>query len=231
MTTSSIECTANASDSARAGIVLTNITHKIMMKALRFKFCGSQTTGTPNKSQTYSSAISMLHYWNVELDNNIIIERSNGIGLSFIYYRGGRVNIRSATFKENKLFQELLKTGSVLGGGGVSIALHLPTVFQFEKCTFVNNTSHFMQYNFGYLNDFGEMKVGYGRGGGVHLSIRNGVNATAIFLGCKFIGNQAFIGGGLSVKLYGGFDQTEVRNIAVGGGKCCHAQKCQNSAD
>lgn len=225
-----INCTANASDSASAGIVLTNITHKVMMKALRFTFCGSQTTDTLNKSQTYSSAISLLHCWNVELDD-IIIEKSKGIGLSFVRHQGGRVNIRSAIFKENKLSKDLLKAGSVLGGGGVSIILHLPTVLEFENCTFVNNTSHFMNYDIGYMNDFGEMKVGYGRGGGVHLLIRNGTNIAITLSECQFIANQAFVGGGLSVKIRGEFNQTDIRNVTVNvrdsvfnGNGCGHTQ-------
>ena len=213
-TMTTIMCTANANDTTSAGIVLWNITHKIMMKSLHFVFCGSQTTNTFNTSKTYSSAISMLYCWNVEL-NKIIIKSSKGVGLSFLYHQGGKVNIISATFKDNKLPKELLKSGSVQGGGGVSITLHLPTVFRFEKCLFVNNTSHTMKYSIGYIDDFGEMKVGFGRGGGVHLSIISGANITVTFLECRFIGNQAFVGGGLSVKVHGEFDQIDIRNVTV----------------
>ena len=209
-----IMCTGNANDTASAGIVLWNITHKVMMKSLHFVFCGSQTTNTFNISKTYSSAISVLYCWNVEL-NKVIIESSKGVGLSFLYHQGGKVNIISATFKDNKLPKELLTSGSVLGGGGISIALHLPTVFRFEKCLFVNNTSHAMKYNISYIDDFGEMRVGFGRGGGVHLSIISGANITVNFLECRFIDNQAFVGGGLSVKVHGGFDQIDIRNVTV----------------
>lgn len=209
-----ILCAADAADTASAGIILQNITHSIVMKALHFTFCGSQTIDTLNNSKIYSSAISILYCWNVEL-SKIVIESSNGIGLSFLYHQGGKVNITSATFRENKLSKELLKSGSVLGGGGISIVLHLPTVFQLERCMFVNNTSHFMEYSVSYMDDYGKTKMGFGRGGGVHLSIINVADIVVTFLECKFIGNQAFIGGGLSVKIREGLDQTDIKNVTV----------------
>ena len=55
----------------------------------------------------------------------LTIEQSSGPGLMIIDHRGGTVNIRSATFRENKLsqIQEYNNdpSNSTFGGGGVYI--------------------------------------------------------------------------------------------------------------
>ena len=122
-------------------------------------------------------------------------------------HQGGVINIKSSIFKENRLPQEKLHE-SVLGGGGIYIELghilkqnYTPTSFHLSDCMFEDNVAHTMHYKFLYTNILGKVKEGYGHGGGVHLSIEDGVRHT--FSNCKFTGNQAYVRGGLAIKTSG----------------------------
>ena len=68
-------------------------------------------------------------------------------------------------------------------------------------CKLYISREHTEQYNVLFTDMMGNPQEGYGRGGGVHVSIKNSIDHVHMsFLGCHFIGNHAFIGGGLSVK-------------------------------
>ena len=214
-----ITCTAGDGDDA--GIVLSDILEKVTLNNLNLKFCGSRIKNTYDKNKTYSSALFMIRCRNVEL-NGLVIEKSRGTGLTVLNHQGGEVNVKSAIFTENKLPQEYI-TESVQGGGGVYILLgrlqqgsYSPLTFQFENCTFKNNTSRTKYYSFLYTDVMGEVREGYGRGGGVHLSLLSGLKNTLIsFVGCNFTTNQAFVGGGISAKTFGGNVGQETSNVTV----------------
>ena len=93
-------------------------------------------------------------------------------------------------------------------GRGVFIQLsyfppvkNAPIIFHFDSCTFENNTAHTVHYNHIY-NDATELV--HDGGGGVNLILGPGLNNVSIhFTGCKFLGNQAFHGSGLAIKIVG----------------------------
>ena len=88
----------------------------------------------------------------------------------------------------------------------------------FVNCTFLGNIAHTEQYNVLFTDVMGNPQEGYGRGGGVHVSIKNSIDHVHMsFLGCHFIGNHAFIGGGLSIKMHreSEDDAQEMRNFTV----------------
>ena len=189
-----IACSGNSS----AGLVLSKITH-ISLQYLKLSYCGSQTIATYDKMQIFSSAVTINSCRNVEV-HQIILERSRGIGLSIIYHQGGKVNITSSAFRENKLPLEYIESELVWGGGGIYIFFNEPTLFHLENCIFENNTSHTRKEALDFTNALGEEEVGYGRGGGVHVTIRGGVKGVHItFSNCQFLANKAYFGGGLSV--------------------------------
>ena len=186
-----------------AGLVLSEIRRNISLQYLKLSYCGSQTT---SNRKTFSSALSMFRCQNVKM-LKIFIEKSRGIGLSIIYHQGGKVNITSSVFKENNLPHEYIESESVWGGGGIYIAIHdkvnqyFWTTFHIDKCTFENNTSHTYKHNLDFTNALGEEEVGYGEGGGVHVSINGsgkGFHVALTFSNCLFLANQAYLGGGLS---------------------------------
>ena len=87
--------------------------------------------------------------------------------------------------------------------------------FQFDNCTFENNTAHTKYYEVLYTDVHGQAQEGYGKGGGVGLFLDSGIhNVQVLFLGCKFFANHAFVGSGLSVHICGKTNQT-TNNITV----------------
>ena len=186
-----------------AGIVLHNITDTVTLNNLTLLHCGSKIV---QRNKIYSSALTLVHCENMEF-NQINITQSDGIGLMMIDNTGGNVSIKSSSFTGNKLLQE---DSSIFGGGGMYIQIvnhqnssdHLPTI-HIVKCTFENNTSRSNRYQHLYTNSFGNTKEGYGRGGGVSLDINTNGSVHVSFVDCTFIGNEAFIGGGLSVNVRG----------------------------
>ena len=222
-----ITCTASDSDSA--GIVLRDIMGTVTLNNLNFTFCGSQVTYTDrDHDDTYSSALTIIHCNNVEL-NRVIITRSRGLGLMILDHHGGRVNFRLSSFIGNKLPPEYMNSSEpVMGGGGVYIQLDTflssqhsldPTTFHFDTCTFANNTAHSEHYKY-LLSDIilasGAHAEGYGQGGGVYVLLKGGFNNVNVsFVGCSFTGNQAFLGGGLAVKMLEGKSRLKTENITV----------------
>ena len=79
-----------------------------------------------------------------------------------------------------------------------------PMIFQFQDSTFENNTANTSQYYSLYTNVLGKARKGYGRGGGVYVLLSSGLrNVSVNFWNCTFIGNRAFVGSGLAVRIYG----------------------------
>ena len=215
-----ITCKVSDSSSRGTGIVLSEIV-EITLKNLHLISCGSFYLNKFRSNKTFSAAITIFHSQNVEM-NSMAITQSKGLGLMILNHQGGKVNIKSSQFKENELPQEYIAK-SVYGGGGVYILLgqfletaYLPMTFHFDNCTFESNKGHTRHYQFHYTSVVGKATNGYGRGGGVHLSIKQGLsNVSVSFSDCLFISNQAFFGGGLSVKTYIGMTDQIMTNIIV----------------
>ena len=78
--------------------------------------------------------------------------------MTILNHRGGRVNLNSSLFKENKLPKEQTVTGKLFGGGGMCILLgrylsdpyhvYSPIQFQFINCIFHMNIAHTEHYDF-----------------------------------------------------------------------------------
>ena len=117
----SIICMASGSVSS-VGMALRNIS-TVMLQSLNLILCGSLTKDAYKlETTTYSSALVIVQCKNVEL-SRVVIAKSKGIGMTLLGSQGGRVNILSTVFKENKLPQEY-QAESIMGGGGVFIVLY-----------------------------------------------------------------------------------------------------------
>lgn len=216
--------TINCTES-NSGLLLANIT-TLTLKNLTVTHCGARSKQS-QWNRIYMSALTITHGKNVNIFN-LIITRSRGLGLTILSHQeGGRVLVISSVFKENKLPQEH-KTESdinladladrVRGGGGVFVDATQQldpvshTLFHFDDCTFENNTAYTRYYDFLYTDNTGKVQKGYGRGGGAYLSLGNGLKNIAVsFSNCRFTENNAFLGGGLSVKINAGSNhQTNV---------------------
>ena len=196
---------------ARAGIVLSGINGMVFLQNLNLSFCGLEINskfGKDINSQFYS-ALTISHCKNVKI-NNVVIERSEGLGLVMESTQGDSVTIKSTMFLKNEMPQGA--EDQVYGGGGAYVFLDnppegqltAPTTFLFTNCSFKYNTARSKYYKFIYNDILGQLQTGYGRGGGLYVYINSGLkNAHISFRDCRFISNHAFIGGGLSVNIHG----------------------------
>ena len=210
-----IVCTPGQNASAGPGVVLRNVSESVELSNLNLIFCGSEID-TEFNGKIYIAAVTIIHCRNVYL-SDITIEWSRGIGLMIVNHLGGEVCIESSIFRENNLHSDYYNGSAsdfqAQGGGGVFIVqqsyyLSTSTVtvtwLQFQNCTFENNIANTSRYDHLYTNVQGKAREGYGRGGGVYVLFSNDIaNVTVLFLSCKFIGNQAFIGSGLAVRIQG----------------------------
>ena len=211
-----IVCTYGGTGNAtRAGIVLSGINGRVLLQNLNLSFCGLKIDSKFGRdSSKFYSALTISHCKNVEFDK-VIIMRSKGLGLVMDNTQGGHVTITSAIFEGNEMPKDA--EDQVYGGGGAYILLDHSTedqsestTFLFRNCSFVRNTAHTKHYEFIYI-----LRSGYGRGGGVYVYVSSGLrNVHISFSDCKFIGNHAFIGGGLSVNI-SGQDSRITQNITV----------------
>ena len=213
--TTTITCSAGHNANS-AAVVFSDIFDVVKLNFLIFVSCGPQINSPEEKM--YYSALTMLRCRNVEL-YKIVIAKSRGTGLTILYPQGGRVIIESTVFKENKIPQNN-STDVAYGGGGIRVVIGQrerdtePMAFHFNNCTFENNVAHTTKFDYGYTNTIGEVETGYGSGGGAHLAFVNGVRDVNVsFFSCKFIANQAFIGGGITVKIYGAKSNDIRQNI------------------
>ena len=206
------------SQNASVGVILTNINGSIELSNLNLTLCGSEANNGFN-NKTYISALTIIECRNVQL-SGISIERSRGIGLMLVNHLGGEVNIESAIFKENVLHRNyssrsVSDSPQVFGGGGVYVAIHRNSniseynlLLHFHNCTFENNMANTSCYDNLYTDIQGKGSGGYGRGGGVYVVFYSNVrNVRALFSGCTFTNNQAFLGSGLAVQIPGGISK------------------------
>ena len=118
-----ISCIAGSNTSA--GIMVTDVLHKITLSMFRLSFCGVHIKGKPvyhDIGPTFVSALTILRCYNIEL-NDVVIANNTGIGLSIVSHKGGVINITATIFKDNSLFTDY-QMNSMMGGGGLSIALN-----------------------------------------------------------------------------------------------------------
>ena len=188
------------------GIQLSHIGDSIKLSNLIFNSCGTEILR--HKNLVFISALIILNCSNVEL-TEIVIEKSNGIGLMILNHTGGTVNISSALIAGNALPQRYWNgtNNRVFGGGGVYIKFSsgpiYPTTILFDKCTFENNTSSNSRYKLSYTDVEESAQDNKGKGGGVYMSFDDGsVDIHVSFVSCNFTFNQAFIGGALSAQMY-----------------------------
>ena len=214
-----ITCTANT------GILLKDI-DQVILRDLNLSFCGYVALiNVPGNGVHYSSALTIVDYEKMEIDR-VVIEQSIGVGLLIIAHPGSKVNVTSSIFKGNQLLHTHSSASPsfrVWGGNGVHIRINSSsiqlnesyvqkTMFHFHDCKFENNTANNSHFQYTHTDILGEVNAGYGRGGGVYVLLSSNLtNVSVSFLGCKFITNNAFLGAGLSVKIYG--DGT--RNVHV----------------
>ena len=191
-----------------AGIVLKDISGTVELNYLAVKKCGTKITVI--NGATFLSALTILNCTNVEVVD-LAIEKSNGIGLMMENYPGSRVCIESTTFNENRLQYD--NNSLYGGGGGVFIRIKsrgLPleqclrsTEISFDNCTFQENSANnsYSEYYWN-SNTTENLLAGYGRGGGVYLLLDKGLrNVNVSFVRSIFARNQAYIGGGLAVRI------------------------------
>ena len=197
-----------ANDGNHPGIVLRNITNAVSLRNIKLRYCGALFRSNYD-TVPYLSALIVTHCLNVDVQN-VVVEKSKGIGLMLVDHRGGEVVVRSSVFVENKLPSTYSATDSIQGGGGVFVQVgHLlnatdysPMVIKFLGCLFENNTASTVCYPLVYSGVLGNVHEGYGSGGGAYVSIENNLaNVNISFSRCEFKHNQAYTGGGLSVHV------------------------------
>ena len=222
-----IACTHNIGGAGtRAGIVISSINGTVTLQNLNLSFCGSKINNNFGRDSyvKFYSALTISRCKNVEI-NNVIIERSEGLGLVLNSTQGDHVTITSAKFSKNEMPQGA--EDQVYGGGGVYVLLNNsaefqsqssswpPTTVLFRDCWFTNNTARTKHYKFIYNDIKGQLYTGQGRGGGLYMYVSSGLkNAHISFMNCKFISNHAFIGGGLSV-IVRGQNSSKTENVSV----------------
>ena len=195
-----IDCSRSTSN---AGITLDNIAN-LTLKNLTLASCGAQFS---LRNKQYSSALRLTNCSDMNMEYLAITE-SRGIGLTIQSHTGGRFFVTWSNFTENRLPSEL-EEENVSGGGGVYIGefLHnsnLSVSFEFEHCRFERNVAHTRHFKSFYSTQFGQERTGYGQGGGMFLAIENDIVYSSVkihLMNCIFTENEAFFGGGLSIKI------------------------------
>ena len=214
---STISCHKKSSN--YPGIKLHNITN-LILKNLKLMYCGSMIK---IRSKKYSSALILLYCNNVTMEN-VLITESKGVGMTIINHQEGTVNVSGSNFTKNKIPRYF--KGQTYGGGGVYIEFHWnysltgEIVLNFDHCIFDKNVAYTRLYQSLYTNEFGEDRTGYGRGGGVFLDFESSTANQSIlrmsFSKCSFTKNQAFLGGGFSMKIgRGRTHQIDTKIIAI----------------
>ena len=155
---------------------------------------------------------------------NLLITKSKGIGLTIINHQEGTINVSGSNFTKNKIPRKF--EGRTYGGGGIFIEYHRnynvtgETALNFDHCVFDKNIAYTRLYQSLYRNEFGEERTGHGRGGGVFLDFESStVQQSSLILSfshCTFTKNQAFLGGGFSMKIgRGRIHRTDTKIIAI----------------
>ena len=193
--------TCNATN---AGVLFNNIS-SLEINNLTFISCGAQVQ-EHRRLYRYYSALVLTECVKVEI-SNLTVGNSDGVGMMILKHRGEDITITSCTFENNNISSGVNMQTDKLGGGGVYVGSfnmqHAGTV-KFHNCTFKNNMAYTRHYQFIFTDIVGRDVEGYGRGGGLFLAFEQDTNSTvltATISNCSFIGNSAFIGSGLSIKM------------------------------
>ena len=194
-----INCTGSDGDT---GIIFTGIMN-ITLSNLELISCGSKSQV---RKKWYSSALTVQSCGDLHF-TNLIVSKSQGIGLMILNHLKGKVHVVLSNFKDNRISQH-----EIYGGGGVYIGEFehnspLSVQFEFEHCIFERNVAHTRHYHRYYTDEFGNSQTGHGQGGGVFLAFERNItqgDVRVFFSHCTFTENQAFLGGGLSVKIGAG---------------------------
>ena len=199
-----------------AGLVFSNTQH-IQLRSLKLVGCAVIKNYTVRRlingldeTLTYSGALHIEETENVSI-SNVDIVASPGVGILLIN-NSGLTSITDCNFKANKLPESL---GHQYGGGGVYLYIRrsLPeSEFLFSNCTFVGNiAANTINISYVYVDEFGDLISGRGRGGGIFVTIqRNVSNVTVVVSDCFFAHNSAFGGGGLSAEMEHGYARNNV---------------------
>ena len=207
-----INCTGSDLD-GDTGIVFTKIMN-IALSNLMLISCGSKFKV---REKWYSSALRVHSCGNLHL-TNLAVTKSRGIGLMILHHLQGTVYVALSNFTDNRISQH-----KVYGGGGVYIgefehSSSSSVQFEFEHCRFERNVAHTRHYHSYYTDEFGNSQTGNGQGGGVFLAFERSItqgDVRVFFSHCTFTENQAFFGGGLSVKIGVGRSQVIITKIIV----------------
>ena len=207
-----------------AGLGFFNSTN-ITVKNVAFDSCAMwQNSTTPDHSKQKSSsfikigvALYFLKCQDIRLIH-VVIENSHGFGL-ILYNTFGNSYLYYVTLNNNKLSNSSHNPG---GGGAVFEYSYCnpedPTIncsdstfynnskISFHHCRFKKNNSTAGDDSFWKRYDnshtMHQSHSGFGRGGGLSISLSGNVNNTRVDLyQCSFIGNQAKLGGGLFIKI------------------------------
>ena len=204
-TMSTLMCT-DWDSSSDTGIVLKNISSRISFSNLNVTKCGLavnnilaayKLSSDSTSVAAIRSALAIVQSRNVNV-NNMVIEKSKGLGLAVLDHQGdSRVSIISTIFKENKQpleHNQLEVIEKQFGGGGVYLKLDSFPTSQNEN-TFTE---------FVHTDLLSDVEQRQGRGGGAYIYLKgDSTNVQVSFTRCRFISNQGFLGGGLSVVVHG----------------------------
>ena len=214
-----ISSTTTVAGDGSNGIVMTDISRELILNNLNLTSCGRKIE---IDSYTHRSALTIIRCKDVEIDK-LVIYKSRGAGMMILEHKGGRFTTTSSVFMKNVLPKDIKDSRvDIFGGGGVYMSLTPYSngtlsfmSFLFEKCTFQNNTAHNKQYKYVYTDILGELQSEYGRGGGAYIYVNDGLNnINILFVECKFISNEAFVGSGLFANIHGR-SSLETKNVTI----------------
>lgn len=206
-----IECEGNG------GIEVIAVT-ELTIKDVTFSECAF--VHNASSDVFFRSAIHILNSTNVMLCN-VDITNSPGFGLALVD-TGGTVIIENSNFRYNRVPQD--EMDEFVGGGGVYIEFStcspgfdtlcesddIENPFSSDNnytilnCSFESNNASLSPPDapITYSTDNGPSLQSFGRGGGLSLSLKGTASRNVISIkNCKFFGNGAIDGGGLSVNI------------------------------
>ena len=199
---------------SHAGIILKSVLN-VTLNRLTLAHCGSLLD---MGKRNYSSALILISCGDIYV-RNLVITRSQGIGLVILNHQQGTVHIGWSHFTENKIPKEF--KDQIYGGGGVYVGefqqRHKWTII-FEYCVFDKNIAYTREYRSFYTNEFGKPQEGFGRGGGIFVALENRMwhsQVSILVSSCMFKENQAFLGGGFAVNIGGRRMQHNTTTITI----------------
>ena len=210
-----INCTLSLNN---AGIIIEGV-ENLSLNNLMLDSCGTRIL---IRKKTFNSALTLKKCMNINI-SYVVISNSNGTGLTIQQHWGGTVHIAHSNFTENKLQTSEYLPETVKAGGGVYIGdfdtdTNESIAIKFEHCSFERNEAKTRNYHSFYLNEFGHKINGSGLGGGVFVGLESDKIQSDVRVNlsyCTFIENQAFLGGGLTVKIGRGHNNTTINKVNV----------------